>query len=260
MSWFNSLMAAIGRKQQVKVEAPAKAKATPVTAPAVASQPRYKDTIPFQYAYWNESGPANVYGGPTPAYSHRTTKVPGALNYLQIHPLYAPIFGKNFEQSKAFILAQLNKARAEKWQGVVVDAENQLWSMSALAWIYDQSKSRGVMCYGSPKAPLVLGKENVPLHPDYRRSVEFLNAYTDGLWLWSYGDHRTHINERERILRAGYTKEIALTHDAFRNDTKKGYIGASEGPKLAKWCKANRVPFVLFQPHKHTTAQLKGTW
>ena len=259
MSFLNSLAALFGRRAKDKAEAPAKAPSTPVTVPQYPLQPTYKDTIPFQYAYWNESGPAKAYGAPAAAYSHRTTKVAAGLNYLQIHPLYAPIFGKNFEQSKSFVIAQLNKAKAEKWTGVVVDAENQFWSMAALAWMYEQAKARGVMFYGSPKAPLVLGKANVPLHPDYKRSVQFLNAYTDGLWLWSYGDHRVHINERERILRNGYTKEIALIHDAFRMDTKKGYIGASEGPKLAQWCKAHRVPFVLFQPHKHTAAQLKAT-
>lgn len=259
MSFFNAIAAFFGRKAKDNNEAPAKTPATPVVIPAVASQPRYKDTIPFAYGYWNESGPAKAYGAPAAAYSHRTTKVASAYNYLQIHPLYAPIFGKTFEQSKSFIIAQINKARAEKWNGVTVDAENQFWSMAALAWIYDQAKSRGVMCYVSPKAPLVLGKNNVPLHPDYIKAVEFLNQYSDGLWLWSYGSYLTHVAAREKLLKNGYNKEIALIHDAFRNDKVKGYVGLTEGPKLAHWCKANRVPFILFQPHKHTPAQLKAT-
>ncbi len=258
MSIWNSIAAFFGRKAKTKAEAPAKAKATPVTAPAVASQPRYKDTLPFQYAYWNESGPTKAYGGPAPAYSHRTTKVPGALNYLQIHPLYAPIFGKAFSQSAAFVAAQIDKAKREGWQGVVVDAENQFWSMEALKWIYEKAKQKGVMCYLCPKATLDPGGKT--LHPDFKRVTQFLDAFSDGLWLWAYGSHLNHIAAREKLLKNGYNKEIALVHDAFRNDTKKGYIGLSEGPKLAKWCKANRVPFVLFQPHKHTTAQLKGTW
>lgn len=257
MSIFNCIAALFGRKAKDKAEAPASTPSAPVIIPAVASQPLYKDTIPFLYGYWNESGPAKPYGAPAAAYSHRTTQVKGAFNYLQIHPLYAPIYGKSFEQSKSFIIAQINKAVKEKWQGVTVDAENQFWSMAALAWIYEQAKARGVMCYHAPKATLDPGGHK--LHPDFSIVADFLNHYSDGLWLWAYGSYLNHVSAREKLLKAGYTREIALVHDAFRMDTKKGYIGASEGPKLAKWCKANRVPFVLFQPHKHTPAQLKAT-
>lgn len=257
MNLLNRILALFGRKARDKVEAPSKAPSTPVTVPQYPLQPAYKDTIPFQYAYWNESGPAKPYGAPAAAYSHRTTKVAAGLNYLQIHPLYAPIFGKAFAQSAGFVASQIDKAARERWTGVVIDAENQFWNMEALKWIYEKAKQKGVMCYHSPKATLDPGGH--VLRPDFKRVAQFLNAFSDGLWLWAYGSHQNHIAAREKLLRNGYTKEIALIHDAFRMDTKKGYIGASEGPKLAQWCKAHRVPFVLFQPHKHTAAQLKAT-
>lgn len=257
MNLFNRIAAFFGRKSKDKAEAPAKAPSIPIVVPAVASQPKYKDTIPFAYAYWNESGPAKAYGAPAAAYSHRTTKVLSGYNYLQIHPLYAPIFGKSFAQSAGFVASQIDKAKREGWNGVVVDAENQFWSMEALKWIYEKAKQKGVMCYFAPKATLDPGGRK--LHPDFNVVADFFNKFSDGLWLWAYGSYLNHVAAREKLMRAGYTREIALVHDAFRMDTKKGYIGASEGPKLAKWCKANRVPFVLFQPHKHTPAQLKAT-
>lgn len=206
------------------------------------------NTIPVSCGTWQESGAATSYHAGRYAHCHRTTLLPGKWNLLVLHPLYAPLKGATLKASLAFLAGEIKRAKSQGWDGVIIDAEGILWTPTAIKWIYESARAAGVLCYCAPKASLDPGGKTL-FARDYAKAVRFLNAFSDGLFLWAYGYHQTHIASRDRLLRNGYTKEIALIHDLFRNDKVKGYIGKTEGPKLAAWCQANAVPFISFAPN-----------
>lgn len=206
------------------------------------------NTIPVSCGTWQESGAATSYHAGRYAHCHRTTLLPGKWNLLVLHPLYAPLKGATLKASLKFLSSEIQRAKSQGWDGVIIDAEGILWTPTAIKWIYETARAAGVLCYCAPKASLDPGGKTL-FGRDYAKAVRFLNAFSDGLFLWAYGAASNHILQRQRTLANGYTKEIALIHDLFRNNPATGYIGKTEGPKLATWCQANAVPFISFAPN-----------
>lgn len=171
--------------------------------------------------------------------------VPGKWCLLQVHPLNPPLKGKTFEQSKAFILAEIKRAKSWAFAGAIFDLENQLWSVAAIEWIGAQCRAAGVLAYGAPKATLDPGGKKL-LGGDIRKNAALLDANFHGLMLWSFGSHTVHLAAAKRLYDAGYNGEIALAHDLWRNNAD--YRGLTEGPKLMSACLRLGIPAIVFQP------------
>lgn len=221
----------------------------PVTQPAPGA-----GMFGARVGFWSETGTAGRWGVNGALVScSRSNKVAGAINLLQIHPLYSPLkeAGPWGAKARAAVASIIQKAKAEGWDGCAVDAEGSLWTEAALLEVARMIKAAGLLAAMAPKSSWDPGGKT--LSSTWAGNAKIAAAY-DGVLVWSYGAHTKHLTNRNQLIQGGYKGKVGCIHDTFRYQTATGYTGKVEGPKLAEVCAKEGILFMSFQPHYNDAA------
>ncbi len=178
----------------------------------------------------------------------------GAQNIRIAHPWYDPW---TRPINRAEWVRRLQAAKAEGCVAFGIDTEGWLFAQGAIVDAWEAAKQVGIKILHVPKASIGLGPKppHVWIDTDFDGSVRFLEAHSDGVWLWNYGfDGEGYRAITEQWRAAGYTGQIGWIQDQVRNHG--GYMGRLQWRSVVNTARQDRISFMLFAGNHSSPAEI----